>query len=107
MKTPLYTDKGVVVANVINGKLCAYKSEAIHKLRIPEAWAFDETIIDAAEKAGATKIAIVTSDTGKRFTSSMDNFRAKAVSLTRGHGPQLALPMKYWEREDVRQLNLT
>ena len=100
MKTPLYTETGRLVAHVLNDRLCAVKSEAMHKLRTPEAWAFDECIIDAAEKAGATKIAIVTSDTNKRFTSSMDNFRAKALSLSRGHGKQLALPVKNWAKTD-------
>ena len=103
MQTPLYTETGRLVAHMEEGIVQAVKSESRHKLRKPEAWAFDECIIDNAEEAGAHTICVQTSDTGKRFTTSMDTFRTLAVSFTRGHGPQLALPLAHWQLGDERQ----
>ena len=42
MKTPLYTETGRLVAHMEEGIVQAVKSESRHKLRKPEAWAFDE-----------------------------------------------------------------
>ena len=106
MKTPLYTEMGRMVAHIEDGTVWITKSEAKHKLRKPEAWAFDECIIDDAEELGAHTICVQTSDTGKRFTTSMDNFRAKALSFTRGYGSQLALTLGHWDLGDERQLAL-
>jgi hypothetical protein len=89
-----------------DGTVWVVKSEATHKLLKPEAWAFDECIIDQAEEAGAHTICVQTSDTGKRFTTSMDIFRDKALSFTRGHGAQLALTLKYWQLGNERQMVL-
>jgi len=106
MKSPLYTEAGRVVAYMEDSTMWAVKSESKHKLRKPEAWAFDECVIDAAEEAGVHTICIQTSDTGKRFTASMDKFRDKALSFTRGHGPQLALMLADWRTGEDRQLPL-
>ena len=95
----LRTADGVVVAKIIDGEAVKRVLESKHKLRRPEGWAFDKTIIRQAKEGGASAIRIEAGDTGKSYSVSMSEFDKHAFPLNRGFGPQMVLVIKYWQPE--------
>lgn len=67
-----------------------------HRLNRPPAWAIDCQDLKNAERLGATRIEIHDCETQIIYTSTVENFRAHALPVNRGFGPQLALELKYW-----------
>jgi len=97
MTTPIRTADGRVVA-VLDGQTLVKKVVAAqHMLRKPPSWAFDVATIEEAQEANTTSIEVLASDTGITYKATMAHFLEYAFTLDRGHGPQLALPLKYWE----------
>ena len=92
----LRTHDGVVVANLVGTTVVKKAREETHMLRTPPSWSFDKNIIEDAYSNGATDIRIETTDTNKVYKSSIKNFIDKAISLDRGFGRQVALPIIDW-----------
>ena len=103
----LRTADGVVVAQVVNGILTAKRQESKHKLRRPEGWAFDRSVIEQAREAGAERIPIMCGDTGNTYRTKFSDFIENAYPMNRGFNNQLVLVMKHWNTgEQVEQLTL-
>jgi hypothetical protein len=103
----LRTDDGVVVARVVDGIMIAKRQESKHKLRRPEGWAFDSTVIEQAQNAGARRIRITCGDTGVTYRVLFSDFMDNAFPLNRGFNNQLVLVLKYWDTgEQSEQLSL-
>ena len=89
---------GRVVA-VLDGQTLIKKVVAAqHMLRKPPSWAFDAATIEDALSGNATSIEVWATDEGKVYTSTMPNFLTYSFALDRGHSPQLAMPIRYWEQ---------
>jgi len=99
MTIPIRTADGRVVA-VIDGQALFKKVDSSkHMLRKPPSWAFDKATIQEAMDAGATKIEVWASDVGTTYTATMAHFLEYAFAINRGHNPQLAMPLRYWEQD--------
>jgi len=99
MATPIRTADGRVVA-VIDGEALFKKVDSTkHMLRKPPSWAFDRATIEEAQDAGATRIEVWASDKGITYTATMAHFLEYAFAINRGHNPQLAMPLRYWQQD--------
>lgn len=103
----LRTADGVVVAQVVGGIMTAKRQESKHKLRRPEGWAFDKSVIEQAREGGAERIHIVCGDTGNTYRTKFSDFIDNAYPMNRGFNNQLVLVMKHWNTEEIaEQLSL-
>ena len=103
----LRTDDGVVVAQVFDGVMIVKRLESRHKLRRPEGWAFDKSVIQQAEVAGASRIRITCGDTCTTYRTDLTTFLDNAFPFNRGFNEQLVLVMKHWKTgEQAEQLSL-
>lgn len=66
-------------------------------LRRPRAWACDRDALDQARAAGASTVEVLDRDTGATYRADLADFYRRGVTVNRGHGVQLALPLAYWE----------
>ena len=103
---PIYSNKGKVVAVMINDTLHKRVSSSIHFLKSPPAISFDEISIKEARNQGAKKIMVHDKESKIRYQCSFDEFEDKCISIDRGHGKQKALPMSYWETLDPNQMRM-
>lgn len=79
---------GAVVGNQFRRTL-----QERHVLRLPRpAIAASEAVLDAAEALGAT-IGVWTLPSGSQAVMGLQEFRERANTIDRGHGPQLAVPL--------------
>ncbi len=84
-----------VVGYVQGGTFC----KTIHKqhfLRTPPAIANDISVLDDAERAGATIVRITDLDTRTVYTASIQQIQALGVRFNRGFGNQIYLPLSFW-----------
>lgn len=79
---------GAVVGNQFRRTL-----QERHVLRLPRpAIAASEAVLDAAEQLGAI-VGVWTLPSGSQAVMDLAEFRERAVTIDRGHGPQLAVPL--------------
>lgn len=69
----------------------------VHLLQRPRAWAADLDALDQARAAGASMVEIFDRDTGATYRADLADFYRRGVTVNRGHGPQLALPLACWQ----------
>ncbi|MBC7334735.1 MAG: hypothetical protein H5U01_00465 [Clostridia bacterium] len=97
-KMPVYGASGKVVGCIVDGWLEKRNLDpARHMLKKPPAWATDADHLDIP---GLKGIRIVTVD-GEVWEAPLSEFRAHGVPIERGHGRQVALPLRYWSRHKV------
>lgn len=100
---------GKRVGNVKDGEFRKSVHGSRHFLRFPPAIAFDVSTLDQAEAAGAVTVNITDQDTGVVYRSTIAHIRENGLSINRGHGEQIALPLEGWiiqKRGDGLQLHL-
>ena len=96
--TPIYRADGRAVVGRVEGDTFRKTARStVHMLQRPRAWACDVDALDQARAAGATRIVIFDQDTGRRYAAELADFYRHGVKVDRGHGPQLALPLVYWD----------
>jgi len=67
-----------------------------HMVRVPEsAWAFDAEVLERVSAAGATEVEVIDQD-GRRWWTSLSYLLERGEPLDRGHGRQIALPLRLW-----------
>ena len=66
-----------------------------NQLRVPPAWALDVDHIEALRDAGGSTV-LLTDDSGEVWSATLEDFDRKAITLNRGFGRQLALPLAHW-----------
>jgi len=74
----------------------------------PPGICFERSVLAEAERDGATHVEVTNSDTGAVYVARLGLFRARGIPYRRGHD-QLCLPMRWWRRSDlgeIEQLNL-
>ncbi len=67
-----------------------------HKLRSPEAWAFDKETIDKLIRPACTHIVVIDTESQRRYTCDMETFVKNRGEIDRGHGKQYFLAMRFW-----------
>ena|SRR3990167_5982829 len=107
-------NRNQVVARMNEGKEDFILRKAVdgteHMLRSPKGWAADKQIIDKAIADGAKEIRILDKKSTIVYRVTIEVFMEKKLArvLNYGsYGPQYALPLKYWEIKDPKQMSLT
>jgi hypothetical protein len=94
----------------VNGNVFVKQVEASrHFLYKPRAIAFDVSTLHDAEAAGATRVEVTDTETGRAYASTMAEIWANGFRVSRGFGEQWALPIGQWRRpgeQAVQQLSL-
>lgn len=67
-----------------------------HFMRTPPAIAFDEEIFNEAVKEGVKFVQVYEREQKTYYSVTIEQFQKKAISINRGFGQQLALPLGYW-----------
>ena len=62
----------------------------------PPAIAFDAADVYAAKAHGIVRIVVFEESERKQYSTTLATLLTKAIELDRGHGRQVALPLRYW-----------
>lgn len=84
---------GIVAGDVLRKEGRASR----HMLRRPPAWAAAVEALDAANAAGAQWVEYHDLDTGNCYRAALSEFYRVGLRIDRGAGPQIALPLGYWQ----------
>lgn len=77
--------------------------ESLHILRKPSAIAYNLSVLRGLEAQGVTHMLVVT-DQGRFFETTLDAVFKYGMAINRGHGDQLAVPLKHWSiRKETRE----
>lgn len=92
--TPLFVPGRRNPVAFLNGRTLKKGIEPRHFLNRPRAICFDRSIIDEAQRQGATEIRVICEST--IYTSTMERFRRYCFPLNRLAGAQLGLELARW-----------
>lgn len=103
-RTHYNTDKGIpvrradgrIIGSVHENKFVKHACGSLHMLREPRGWALDSDSLADAERLGAKEVEIVDVETDITYSASIERIRRKGFGFDRGHGHQIALPLKHW-----------
>jgi len=91
----------------VAGRIWAKTAQASrHQLRRPPAWALDVQDLAAAERLGVELVVVKDQESGRCFWASIATIRRRGLSLDRGHGRQIALPLRWWASSPGEALRL-
>ena len=85
----------------VQGGTFRRKVKPAHQLRQPPGWALWEGLIGALEAVGVRYVELDQED-GVTWLAPLELFRTMGIRIDRGAGLQLALPLQYWARVEVR-----
>lgn len=91
---PVRRADGRVVGQIV-GDVLRKRASRAHMLHSPPGWAWDASILDAAEQAGARFTEIECE--GTLYRASLAAYRRHGFTVSRGHGEQVALELAYWD----------
>lgn len=95
---PIYRADGRAIVGRVEGDTFHKPARSsLHMLRRPRAWACDRDALDQARAAGASTVEVLDRDTGATYRADLADFYRRGVTVNRGHGAQLALPLACWE----------
>lgn len=102
-----YATNGRPVASLRGGVLSKRVRASIHMLRKPQGWAMDSAILEAAKRDGVRQVEVFDLETDTRYTAPISAFERHGLTIDRGHGRQVVLPLAYWQIEPTgaRQLS--
>ena len=101
----VFIQSGKAVGTVIGKKFIKKLDSRKHFLKVPPAIAFDVSSIKKAERYGATILSVF--DTYKKvfYTAQIKSLQENGININRGFGSQIALPLQFWKKESVDELN--
>ena len=103
---PIFSKAGFVVGVVLGATFCKTVRGSVHMLRQPPAWCFDVSVLNAAERAGATEVDIFDSETGTHQLATIATIREHGFTFNRGHQEQVGLILAYWQTSPQERSNL-
>lgn len=104
----LYTSSGKHAGcTVQNDVLYRTARSSKHLLRKPPAWAFERHILEKARRMGATQVLVEDADTKTVYTAPLSAFDLYGITIQRGYGEQVALPLLRWQVHRNAQGQLT
>jgi len=78
-----------------------------HRLRRPEGYALEGSVVEEARERGVSEVEIRERDTGRTLRAALDAFDTHGLPIARaGFAPQVVLPLARWQVEDPRQAAL-
>lgn len=82
------------IVGELAGDVLRKSAKREHMLRTPPAWAWDTSILDAAESAGARWTEIECD--GLIYRATLADFKRYGFPINRGYGAQRGLALEYW-----------
>jgi hypothetical protein len=98
---------GKVVGEVAEGKFIKRVRGSRHMLREPKGWGFDLGSIESVRNLGAETVEIHDTETDTVYSASIARIQQKGFRFDRGHGLQIALPLKFWSTRRPGEEKLT
>lgn len=97
------TDKGRFAGffNPNDGSFTKQVQGSKHLLRMHNAWAIDLEILNKLKSLGCRYIYIKDTETGISYGMFFSMFMEKSISVNFGYGPQLALPLPEWDKNNI------
>lgn len=77
-----------------------------HLYRADDSWALDAYAVQVAADKGAQTVHVVDTETSTSYRTDLPHFLSQAVRRDLGHGAQLFLRRRLWEKSVPGQLNL-
>ena len=113
----VFSDDGKVVGHIEydgqNGRMTLRKTgldKAAHQLQRPPAWSTDTAHLDRLrELAGTVECpadVVLVEATGKTWHAPLRAFDEHGIHVTRQHGDQTGLALKYWSKAPAEQAAL-
>ena len=88
---------GKTIGTIVGKTIKKYVKGSVHRLKKPNAWAWDERAISMAKKAGCETLEIIdTEEHGKKYRASMRDMDEYGIRIERGYGVQRALVIEHW-----------
>ena len=94
-KQPIYVDD-VIVGHVHDAAFKKRVRASAHQLRKPRAWALDEQSLRDAEAAGAERVELFDTETGRTYCASIETIWRNGRAINRGWGWQIYLLLRDW-----------
>ena len=89
-----------IVAQIVNGTYIKLVQGSRHRIKYLDGWALDDPSYHGHRHLFDT-IRIEDQEDGSVYVIDASKFDEKAIPIEFGnHGPQLALPRRYWNSED-------
>lgn len=89
---------GRIVGEVRGGIFVKRVKASRHFLRVPPAIAFDIESLEQAQAAGAEKVKIIDTESGKIYKAFISTIWEKGFEFDRGFGKQIALLISDWSQ---------
>jgi hypothetical protein len=94
---PIYSEAGKVIGWLRGGVLVKRVSSARgHMLKRPPGWALDSCSLEQVEAKAGHSIELTDDATGLVYRAGVEAFRRWGVTVRRGYGEQICLPLAYW-----------
>lgn len=94
---PVRAGNGRIVG-ILEGEVLKKKvRRSVHLLRQPRGWAWDVSILEEAEEHGALYTELIDEESTKIYWAPLSEFQSHGVSIDRGFGKQIVLPLAYWQ----------
>ena len=91
-------DRGRVVGYIRPGGIFHRKMQGSkHILREPRSIAFGVEPLKQAIRAECKTVLVEDTETGLQYSTDIWNFNQHGITIDRGWGPQLALPLEHWK----------
>ena len=90
---PMRRADGRIVGELA-GDILSKHAKREHMLQRPPAWAWDDCILDAAERGGAVYTEVTCGNL--IYRASLADFRRYGLPVNRGYGKQTGLALTYW-----------
>jgi hypothetical protein len=96
------TEKGQFVGyfNSNDGSFTKQVQRSKHLLRMHNAWAIDSDVVDKLKHLGCRYIYIKDTESNTSYGVMFGIFLNKSISINFGFGPQLALPLPEWDKNN-------
>lgn len=89
---------GKVIGEIEGSMLTKYVAGSKHKLIKMNAWAIDKVLLNEY-KDEIKEVRVIDTEAKITYTVSVDILLDKGIRIDFGYGEQIALPLRYWEKE--------
>ncbi|GFP35660.1 hypothetical protein HKBW3S43_01449 [Candidatus Hakubella thermalkaliphila] len=101
------TPHGKRCVGEIDGRLFRKKvKKSCHLMRALDAWAVQAEVVERAQKEGIDMVVVEDVESGVTYLVPLDLLRQKGIQRDFGHGPQIFLPRRFWNKEAFGQHQL-
>ena len=93
---PIRAANGRVIGHVAGGVFSKRAKASTHMLRRPRGWALDADTLADLRALRVVTVTVTDVESNTTYTAPLAEFETHGVSLNRGFGPQVCLPLGYW-----------